>query len=304
MSPEEKIQTILAATDFSETGDAAVAWAAELATAHRARLLLCHALAPAMPTAPAPEFVPLPARFYDDMREAAEGRLARAAAELRARGLAVDVALDPGVSAEAVVREAVRSGADLVVVGTRGLTGWKRVALGSTAARVVRHAPCPVLTVHPEDAGRHRPVRTVLVPTDFSADAALASEAAARLLGKERAARIVLLHAYHVPAEYAAPLPVPIVLEDVEQVEAAARIDMAEIAAAVRARGIAVDVKVVEGYPPQAIVDEARDAGADLIAMGTHGRSGLKRLFLGSTAERVLASAPCPVLTVHRADSA
>jgi nucleotide-binding universal stress UspA family protein len=295
----DPLRTILAATDFSDTGDGSVAWAADLARTHHARLILFHALLPVSPT-PAPEFVPLPARLYDDIRSAATERLDRAAAAERATGLDVEAVLAIGSSAATVVEEAKKVGADLVVVGTRGLTGWKRLLLGSTAAGILRHAHCPVLTIHPDDAGRHRALRTVLVPTDFSADAALAAEAAARLIGPERTARVVLLHAFHVPVEYVAPLPVPVLLEDVASVEAAARVEIADVAARLREYGIDVETKILEGYPPEAIVEQAREIGADLVAMGTHGRSAVKRLLLGSTAERVLPLAPCPVLTVRR----
>jgi len=300
MPPPDQIATILVATDFSETGDAGIAWGAQLARAHGARLVLCHALQTPTPVAPASEFIPLPARFYDDLRAAAESCLERSAAELRATGLAATTVLRVGTAAEAVLAEVQKVGADLLVAGTRGLTGWKKLLLGSTTARLVRRSTCPVLTVHPEDAGRHREIRTVLIPTDFSEDAALAADAAARVVARGRASRIVLFHAYHVPVEHVAPLGVPLVLEAIAQVEASAHTAMEEAAARLRAHGLEVETKILEGYPPEAIVDQARGLGADLIAMGTHGRSGVKRLILGSTAERVLPVAPCPVLTLHR----
>ena len=59
------------------------------------------------------------------------------------------------------------------------------------------------------------------------------------------------------------------------------------------------DVAVVAGHPADAIVREARERGADLIVMGTHGRTGLAKLFLGSVASRVVTAAHCPVLTVR-----
>ena len=302
MKMADRIKTILVATDFSDTAASGIEWGGQIARAHGARLILFHAVWPASLTSPAPEYVPLPARFYEDMRTGVARELERSAASVRASGLEVETATSLGSAAEAVIEHVEKVGADLVIAGTRGLTGWKRLLLGSTATRLVRRSPCPVLSVHPEDTGRHRELRTVLVPTDFSEDAALAADAAVHLLAPDTKARIVLLHAYHVPTEYVAPLsvPVPLLLEDVVQVEAAAKVEMAETAARVRARGIAVETRVVEGYPPQVIVDQARELDADLIAMGTHGRSGVKRLIMGSTAERVLPAAPCPVLTVHR----
>ena len=63
-----------------------------------------------------------------------------------------------------------------------------------------------------------------------------------------------------------------------------------------------VETMVQEGHPVEVVLDCAASVRPDLIAMGTHGRSGLRRLFLGSTTERVLPQAPCPVLTVRRAN--
>jgi nucleotide-binding universal stress UspA family protein len=76
---------------------------------------------------------------------------------------------------------------------------------------------------------------------------------------------------------------------------------MAALAGRFSHGSIRVETKIVEGFPPEEILEQARHVGADLIAMGTHGRSGLDRLVLGSTAERVLANAPCPILTVRDA---
>ncbi len=301
MAEPSSIRTVLVATDFSDTGQSAVAWGAELAHLHAAQLVLFHALMPPLPSSPAPEFVPLPVRFHEDLRAGIEERLARAAAELRASGLRVETDMVVGAAAATILAAAQRWRAGVIVAGTRGSTGWRRVWLGSTAAHLVRDAHGPVLTVHPADAGRHRPVRTVLVPTDFSRDAELAVEASVRLLHPAAAeSRVVLLHVFHVPVEFVAPLPAPVLLEDLPQVEAAARLELERIAAQVRGAGLRVEVLACEGYPPQTITQQAADLGADLVAMGTHGRSGLKRLLLGSTAERVLAAAPCPVLTIRR----
>jgi nucleotide-binding universal stress UspA family protein len=300
MASQTRLSTILVATDFSQTGESGIAWAAELARAHGARIVLCHGLWQASPAAPAPEFMPLPVRFYEDMHEAATSRLATTAAQLRARGLSVATSLLVGDAATVVQKEAERVGADLVVAGTRGLTGWKKLLLGSSAVQIVRCAPCPVLTVHPDDVDRHRELRTVLAAIDFSSDAALAAKAAARLVAPYAGSRIVLLHAYHVPIEVMSPLDVPIAFDDSEQIEAAAKVELDALAEHLRGSVPAIETRIVRGYPPQAILDEARAAGADLIAMGTHGRSGMKRLVLGSTAERVLPEAPCPVLTIHR----
>jgi nucleotide-binding universal stress UspA family protein len=290
---------IIVATDFSENASVALKWAEELARQHDAALVLVHAARLEPPTAL--EFVQWPQKYGDEIRARVKSQLDREAQKARKSGITVDCELGFGAAVDIVIAAAERRGADLVVAGTRGRTGWTRLLLGSTAARLIRKAACPVLTVHPTDAGSPRPVRTVLVPTDFSEDAGLAAEAATRILGLPGAdRRLVLLHAYHVPYE-ATYLPASVLPDAISEADARVKHMIEEFAAKLRKTGIQVDTITCEGDPPAAILDHAKSVGADLIAMGTQGLSGLNRLLLGSTAERVAASAPCPVLTVRRA---
>ena len=157
-----------------------------------------------------------------------------------------------------------------------------------------------MLTVHPDDAGRHRPLRTVLVPSDFSEDARRASESARAVLPLSDGVRLVLLHAYNLPIEYTAYGPIPTSIHYLEDLGAAAEDRLEETALELQARGYEVETVLREGFPPEVIAEEAGRRNADLIAMGTHGRSSLGQLLLGSTAERVVQRAPCPVLTLRR----
>jgi nucleotide-binding universal stress UspA family protein len=187
---------------------------------------------------------------------------------------------------------------DLVVMGTHGRHGLAHVFLGSVAERVVREAPCPVLTVRP-DAEAAAPGRFghLLVPLDFSerAEAALQHAAA---LADAFDARVDLLHAVDpnvLPDTYGLGLLWANALPDlVERSEGELR------RAAERLLGPARlgEVMVVVDVPAAAILDAARRLGTDLIVMATHGQTGLKRFALGSVAERVVRYAPCPVFTV------
>lgn len=300
MSPS-RIATIVAATDFSADAACAAAWAGELARQHGARLVLTHAFV--ADAVPAPEFVPLPPQYYEEIHGEVRRQLEAEASRLRAAGVEVDTELVLASAALGVVDVARRRQASLIVAGTRGRTGWKRALLGSTAARLLRDAPCPVLTVHRRDGEQPRPVRTVLVPTDFSEDAALAADAALRLLGPTGERRLILLHAYRVPVE-AMHLPAQVLMEAIRSAAEIARTSLDALVATLRRPGLTIEPMARQGYPPDVVLEQATLAGADLIAMGTHGRSGLGRLVLGSTAERVLATAPCPVLTVRRGEAA
>ncbi|MCR9094871.1 MAG: universal stress protein [bacterium] len=142
-------QTIVVATDFSEGAEAAVEHAAELAKHFDAKLVLVHAYNIEIPIASpamAGGYV-LPEGFFKSISEQASIQTENAAKAIADEGIdAIGVAIDRPAF-QAITEEAERRGADLIVMGTRGLTGLKHMAMGSVADRVVRSAPCPVLTV-------------------------------------------------------------------------------------------------------------------------------------------------------------
>ena len=301
------IRHVVAATDFSDAAAGGLAWAAAVARAHGARLTLVHAVAPPMPVA---DFAAPPLQVDEDLRAAAEERLAEALEGVSLEGVEAQGVLRDGTPSQAVLDLVDEDGADLVVVGTRGLTGFRHLLLGSTAERIVQRSPVPVLSVHPGDPppdGRtDQPgggPGTILVPTDFSEDARAALDAAERCLARTEAGdpvRVILLHVFHIPAEYRSYGPSGSFFEITEGLADTLRERLEELARPLRENGSEVEVAVVEGIPAEAIVHAAEERGADLVAMGTHGRSGLAHLLLGSTAERVVQHARCPVLTVRR----
>jgi nucleotide-binding universal stress UspA family protein len=145
-----QVQRILVPLDFSRHADAVLEWAAHLAEEHQSRLLLLHAYH--LPV----EFQQLegaylPQDFWASVKTEAEQNLRRYAEPLRAKGLAVDVIVREGYPATVIEQEAADQRADLIVIGTRGLSGLKHLLLGSIAERVVQKAPCPVLTVKTKD---------------------------------------------------------------------------------------------------------------------------------------------------------
>lgn len=291
-------RVILAATDFSDTAAAALDWAVEMARQQGGRVELVHAV-----TVPpsVPGFVPTAGTDFEaDVRRAAEARLAQTVAGLREQGVAVSTFLAPGTPSQVILDRAEAANAAAVVIGTRGLTGLRHLLMGSTTQRVVHGARCPVLTVHPGDLGKHRTIRTILVPTDFSKDAELAIHASHRLLaGLERDARLILLHAFNLPIEYTAYGPIPMSVKYLEDTGLESERLLYEMAQPLQREGLSIETVSRDGDPAHVIAEEAERRGADLIAMGTHGRSGLRHLLLGSTAERVVEHAPCPVMTIR-----
>ncbi len=140
-------------------------------------------------------------------------------------------------------------------------------------------------------------VQRILVPVDFSDHAAPVIEWA-RHLAEVHDAELILLHAYHLPVEFQQIEGAYLPQDFWESVKAEAEMNLEGYARAIRESGVAVRLVVREGYPATVIEDEAIEARADLIVIGTHGLSGLKHMLLGSIAERVVQKAPCAVLTV------
>lgn len=137
-------------------------------------------------------------------------------------------------------------------------------------------------------------IRTILVPIDFS-DAADQALSVAKSMARDHRARLVLLTV--PPPQPQAPISEMYVPEfdDVRLIENSRR-QLNSLADSIV--DIPVEKRLIVGSPGNSIVDVAKECHADLIVMGTHGRSGLSRLILGSVAEHVLRHAPCPVLTI------
>ena len=139
-------KTILVPVDFSSDSAEALDRAIELAQQFESKVHLMHSY-PIHVGGIAPYGMVVPESFERDFRQAAAKHLDEWAGKVSASGVAVDSSLTPNVASQAIVDEAEKIGADLIVMGTRGLTGLKHVVLGSVAERTIRIAPCPVLTV-------------------------------------------------------------------------------------------------------------------------------------------------------------
>jgi nucleotide-binding universal stress UspA family protein len=294
------IRNVLVATDFSEPARVGIEWAARVARDRAARLHVVHVVSPPMPVA---DFTTPPITLDRELRDAAGQRLDALLEEAPLAGLDAHAVLRDGTPSIAVLDVAEEVDADLLVVGTRGLTGFRHLLLGSTAERIVQRAKMPVLSVHPADRRPEGGPRTILVPTDFSEDAQAALAAAsASLRLRDGETRVILLHVYHVPAEYSTYGPSAALYRLGEEMETALVERLEALAAPLREERRSIDVAAIPGIPGEVIVQQAQERHADLVAMGTHGRSGVAHLLLGSTAERVVQHAPCPVLTVRHGE--
>jgi nucleotide-binding universal stress UspA family protein len=302
-----RVRDVLVPTDFSPSSLEAIEFALPLLKKSGADLHLVHVFAPDYPLA-AMTAMPL------IVPELEVGRSVRRHLKNLAKKYKLD--LEPGnIHAlkgrpfEEICRLAGQAKIDLIAISTRGNTGLKHLLLGSTAERVVRYSPCPVLVLRGQDqkkrAGRDgkraRPalaLRRILVPIDFSA-CSMKGLDYAKALAKQFGSTLVLLHSvhleYYVASDEYARYDLPLLMQ---QAEKAAKDQMRDLVQKTDWEGIKVETSLEIGHAGQEICDRAQDRHVDLIVTSTHGTTGFKHILVGSTAEFVVRHAHCPVLVV------
>ena len=191
--------------------------------------------------------------------------------------------------------------ADLIVMPTHGYTGLKHMFLGSTAERIVQHAPCPVFVVRQvgkRTAEKKFACKKILVPVDFSSCSQKGLQYAIGF-ANELGAEIVLLHATYLGYIYSAE---GTALYDIPGLQEAARKNaerqMRKLVRAVKFGQVKFEKVFTEASPVLDICDFAKDHDVDLIITSTHGLTGFEHVLIGSIAEKVVRHAPCSVLVV------
>jgi nucleotide-binding universal stress UspA family protein len=277
---------VLVATDLSDAADTAIREGAKLASTPADAFGIVH--------------VPLPPRLIEDYFPArAEDRtamLARAFAALQERAhraceRQAELFVEDGVDYVEIVNRAEQWKADVIVVASHGRSGIARV-LGRVAEAVVRNAHCNVLVVR-SGVGHG----WVLAATDLS-DPSFPAIVAAAAEARRRAARLEVVHAVgflDMQAAYLVELGTPSISPPPNVFEAAAR----HLSECVARLHVDATCKVLDRPAAAAIVGEADAVGAELVVVGSRGRSGLQRLVLGSVAEKVTRAAGCSVLVVR-----
>ena len=291
------INRLLLATDFSSWARRAEEYALSMAASWRAHLTVMTVLE--FPPGMNPDYPVNQQYLTDRMREASE-QLAGFKGRATKRGLVVATRIATGIPSEELKAAARAEESDLIIVGTRGKTGLAHVLLGSTAERVIRTAPCPVLAV--QMAKAETPVEQgvslerMLVPIDFSDCSLDALEYAAVAAGQAKAS-IELIHVLEPPS-YGLDFTLSHADEREQKRESLAK-RLQGLSSALSAAGLPVKSRLRGGVPADSILDSAQEWPCDLIVMGTHGRRGLSHVMAGSVTEAVLRRAPCPVLTVR-----
>ena len=284
---------ILLATDGSKDAAAAIAFLLELPLPASAKLRIVSAV-----TFPTFAFEPLPVReFKSSVLEDVRRVVDEARATLAPRGFDIETEVAIGNPEEEIARIAREWGADLVVLGARGLGRIKRFLLGSVSLAVARHVSCPVLVVK----GRARKLESVLVAMDGSEDS---FEALRFLLSLPlmRRTKLRLLSVVE-PIRYPTSAPGAVrghLIRMVKEIENERRGELESVlekaAAELEGSITRVTRSTPTGDPADVIVAAAHDS--DLVVVGARGLGGMSRLLLGSVSEKVLRYAPCSVLIV------
>lgn len=301
MSESGSRPKILFATDLSTSAERAEAYACTLAASWGATLTVMSVLE--FPPGLNPEYPVNRLYLAELMKQATQG-LVDVNERTSARGVVVQTRIATGIPSEEVLAVARAEGTDLIVVGTLGKTGVEHVLLGSTAERIIRTAPCPVLAVRSarstadHGGGKQSPVDLgrLLVPIDFS-DCSLDALEYAVILAQRAKASLTLLHVLE-PVSYGLDFtfPHPDKRERIRE-ELISRLK--GLVSSLASDQVTADYLLRGGLPNDSILEAAKTGSADLIVMGTHGRRGLSHAMYGSVAESVLRQSHCPVLTVR-----
>jgi nucleotide-binding universal stress UspA family protein len=281
MPARPQLRRILVPLDGSTLAEAILPVVERLARDHEAEVVLLEVLAGQR----TPE-------VEHEAERQASGYLERAVVSLRSRGLRrVQARVWYGDADQAIVNATAREQADLVAMSTHGRSGLDRLRFGSVAESVVRRAPVPVLLARGIAAWDRGGIDRILVPLDGSAASEDVLPIVSSLAGPFDF-EILLLHV--VEATRSLPgSPTGGKSDRDRETEAAY---LARVAKPLEARGLRVVSTVQAGLPANVIPDVVAETKSGLVAMSTHGRTGLGRIFLGSVAERVLRAVSVPVL--------
>ena len=219
----------------------------------------------------------------------AEVVLAEARETAKEMGVEIMTVMETGIVHQAIVKTATANDVDLIVMGRRGLTRFERVLMGSVTSRVIGYSPIDVLVMPREGVLK---LDKILVPVDGSKYGDAAMERAIKLAAKFNSELHITTVVDINPEAYA------LYPNIAEQLEEGARSMLSDALKMVEKAQLKADTSMHEGDAHERIIHMAQEFGADMICMGSHGRTGLSRLLMGSVTERVIGESKVPVLVV------
>jgi nucleotide-binding universal stress UspA family protein len=282
------VDKILCPVDFFPGSHSAVSYAIALAGDPRTKIFLLHVIAPISPAT----YFPYTKELIKSIEEDSAREIKKIAERISNAGVPVETYLRVGDVYDEIRRCINLIKPQLVVVGTHGRRALTRWFMGSTTDKLLRHCPIPILMVNPriKRTGHGGQVRRILVTTDFSEGTADAL-AYALSLGRKHGARITLLHvvddiAADISGDYRDAL-----LHGVQK-------ELDDLVRSGSQNSSSIVTKVATGRPSRIILRMLSTEKIDLIVMNIHGKTMLDRAMIGSTAERVVRSANCPVMLI------
>ena len=294
------VHNILFPTDFSECAEHAFSHAAELAALFDAKVHVFHTRVRPLSYHPALKHLLDEAERLEERdhvpHEPEEEKRLRAPVGDQAIVISAE---KTGASAyEEILAYSQDEDIDLIVMGTHGRRGPRRLFIGSTAERVVRLAKCPVLTLRSDaETMQSMKLERLLVPVDFSSYSEESLRYASELASMWDA-RVTLLNVIEetvLPTVYGIE---PVSLYPVDHLLDESKKALEKLRSEYFDPMLSIDTAVVIGHAATTIADFAKDSDTDLIVISTHGLTGMRRFLMGSVSEHVTRNAPCAVLTV------
>ncbi len=226
-----------------------------------------------------------------DKLESLGGRLLEEGEQVaRAQKVEIMKIIEYGEPYEKIVSVAEEEGCDLIVMGRKGLSSVERELVGSVTARVIGHTQKDVLVI-PE--GAKLSWNSILIATDNSPNSQCAVQIAFDLAQEQSSAVAAVTVVYGGTDFFAVSHQL------IAEMKEEAKRQLEKLQAEATSKGLDLLLMVKEGEPHEGIINAAKEFNAGVIVMGSHGRTGLKRLLMGSITEKVIGFSLCPVLVCH-----
>jgi len=287
-------ETVLVPTDGSDHAERAAAHAFALGAAFDATV---HVRSVADVSAAAGPFNAggVSGDFVERVKEGARSA-AESTAALAPEGVTVETGVVKGEPGKEILAAVDDTDADLVVMGTQGRRGLSRLVTGSVCEHVVRHSPAPVVTARVTDDDPVTDYERILIPTDGS-DEASAAVAHGVAVADAFDASVHVLNVVDL-GTITSGSDVAAATDLIDRLRERGEDATDAVAEQAREAGLDVTTEVREGFPNADLLECIDREDIDFVAMGTHGRTGVERLLLGSTTERTIRRSPVPVLSV------
>jgi len=297
-----QFKRIICATDFSDFSNRTVSYGLALAKEFDSIIYVCHVI-DLSSVAIYGEFQLDPVGLQDRIMKDAGDQLEELIGK---QHKSWEPLITVGHAADEISRIVEEKDVDLVITATRGRSGLKRLILGSVTERLMRTLTCPLLVIHSPDkefattGDQEVKIESILVGCDFSPDSGVAFEHSLSL-AQEFQSALHLTHVIETSIYQELHKTETLVEEEIEQEIHERLLQKLQDMVPEEARNwCKPHTSLLDGHPYEEIVNYAEEQNIDMIVLGTRGHGLVKSMLIGSTTDRVVRRAPCPVLSVSR----